>query len=218
MQCPHDVKCRYLSARSVLCAASQATQHVELALGHAKAGKALEEPRSIGAFRLARASFEEPANATAPRPSRAVSRDQCRVANASKVCEEPLQQALPRSAGRDEEDTDERMSDTDKEVDAGQSRLLQLNAAQAMQDKQQAPTNLSRVLAEQPAPEHNAQCQPDPALQPCVESLDIAEAICAPRAPELDMSPAWRRAVQCLSETGLSVFCPSKRSRLSAQL
>ena len=82
--------------------------------------------------------------------------------------------------------------------------------------------DVSRVLADRPAPGQNAQREPELSQHLCAGAGDQAKpcsvASCVQGAPELDVSPAWRRAMQCLSETGLSVFCPSKRRRMSAQL
>ena len=207
--------------QGVLCAATQADQHIELAC----IGTAVEEPRSIGAFRLARASFDDPASASASEPRGAMDRHYCGSADASSAsegCDALLQQALPSSAGREGKDKHESRVNAPNEEDVLCPRALQREAAGVLQGEQQPSTNSSRVLAERAAPKQNAQCESEPSQQPCPETSDLAEACCATSraqcSPELDMSPAWRRAMQCLSETGLTVFCPSKRRRVSAQL
>jgi len=61
----------------------------------------------------------------------------------------------------------------------------------------------------------------EPSQQPETEPEVMAKAwhaeVGLSHAPEFDMSPAWRRAIQCLSETGLSVFSPTKRQRVPVQ-
>ena len=193
---------------------------MELACKEDTVGNAAVEPRSIGAFRLARASLEEPASAAAPQPIRATPPDGCKVADAHSNGQAELQQGLHGSTSKEANDRDTTVTNMDKEKDTNFPRASESRGSSDLQHEQQAPAELGRVLVERAAQEQNALHEPELAQQPCVDPSDLTKACDAashaPCAPEPDMSPAWRRAMQCLSETGLSVFCPSKRQRLSA--
>ncbi len=188
---------------------------MELACKEGSVRSAAGEPRSIGAFRLARASLDE------PQPSTVIPPDGCRAADAHSNSEVELQQELPCSASRTADDRDMTMTNIAKEGHSAFPRALETRGSADLQGEQHTPAELGRVLVERAAQEQNAQCEAEPSQQPCADPGDLAK-VCrvashAACAPELDMSPAWRRAMQCLSETGLSVFCPSKRQRLSAK-
>ena len=200
---------------------SQADQHEELACIEGIAKHGTLTPRSIGAFRLARASFDAPDSATAAQPSMAIKLDGCGAEDVHSASKIKLHQGLHCSASTEVGDRDMTMTDMDKEGNANSPRALETKGSIDLQNEQQAPAELGRVLVERAAQEQNVLCEPEPSQQPRAQPGDVAKACCAAThaqsPPELDMSPAWRRAMQCLSETGLSVFCPSKRQRMSAE-